>query len=558
MKIHELEQYISGTIYQRGEDYYENGLVENVEHEFPDKWSCEIEGSDIYDVNLELNGDEILFWDCNCPYDQGNICKHVVAFLIFIKEHREEYPVEKTIEKNDQSDNNSLELLKSMNDQEIRKFIWEYAKKNPEFTKEIEKHFMKDTGNYEKEVNNCFKIRGRDLNYNRYGYSDEEEVISQRIGKLIDKKRLQVKNGRYETAVKTTLSIMEEIGNSYEEYRDYDEELALACSEAADFLSEIIEEHDLSPDLLSYITDKLGKLLKNDSYDNYSLADIDSLLMTVSLKSADSETALNLLDEALKNEPDSFRSDSLVESKIELLNNLGRKSDVHDVITQYLYLPEIRKIRLEEFLQEKLYDKAIKLIDEGIKLAGEKGHSGTVSDWKDEKLNIYIKTDDMQKAINSAQDLFENGRDSMKYFHILKQCIPVENWNDYLQNTLLPKVKNSHYFSVFDKIYIEEKQWDKLMDWAEKHCSISSYGSMKNYKSYLMPHYTERILEFYRSKIEIYAENNIGRDHYKTVVSVLKEMQTYRGGKKMVEILLADFKQKYARRPAMMDELRSV
>ena len=96
------------------------------------------------------------------------------------------------------------------------------------------------------------------------------------------------------------------------------------------------------------------------------------------------------------------------------------------------------------------------------------------------------------------------------------------------------------------------------MDWAEKHCSISSYGSMKNYKSYLMPHYTERILEFYRSKIEIYAENNIGRDHYKTVVSVLKEMQTYRGGKKMVEILLADFKQKYARRPAMMDELRSV
>ena len=372
MKIHALKQYISDTIYQRGKEYYENGLIENVEHEFPDKWSCEVDGSDIYDVNVELNGNEILFWSCDCPYDQGNICKHVVAFLIFIKEHREEYPVKKAIEKNDQNNNNSLEFLKSMDEQEMQKFIREYAKKNPEFTKEVERHFMKDTGDYEKEVNNCFRIRERDLSYNRYGYSDEEDVIAHRISNLIDKKSLQVKNGYYETAVKTALSVMEEIGNCYEEYQDYDGELASACSEAADFLSEIIEEHDLSPDLLSYITDELGKLLKNDSYDNYSLADIDCLLMAVSVKSANEETALKLLDEALRNEPDSFRSDSLVKSKSELLNNLGRESDAHDVITQYLYLPEIRKIRLEELLQEKLYDKAIKLIDEGIKLAEKK------------------------------------------------------------------------------------------------------------------------------------------------------------------------------------------
>ena len=197
-------------------------------------------------------------------------------------------------------------------------------------------------------------------------------------------------------------------------------------------------------------------------------------------------------------------------------------------------------------------------IDEGIKIAKEKGHSGTVSDWKDEKLNIYQKTGDIQNVINSAEDLFEHGRESMKYFHILKKTIPVGNWIDYLQNTLLPKLKDSSWSSVLDKIYIEEKQWDNLMDWAEKNCSIEGFNSIENYKSYLKSDYSERILQFYRSKIVVYAERYMGRDNYKKVASVLKEMKTYKGGKELVETLLADFRQKYAKRPAMMQELRSV
>ena len=384
-KISKLKQYIPDKIYQRGKEYYENDLIDNVEHEFPDKWSCEVEGSDIYEVNVELNDDKIISWECDCPYDHGDMCKHVVAFLIYILKHRDEFPVEEIIEENIPGNSEAMELLKSMNEKEMQKFVREYAKKNPGFIKEVEKHIIAETVDYEKEVSDCFRVRERDLSYNRYGYSDVESVIAGNISNLIDKQRLRLKNGYFETAVKAALSVMEEVGDCYEEYQDYDGELGSACQEAADFLAEIIEEHKLSPDLLSYITDKLGKLLKNNSYDNYSLADIDSLLMTVSTKSADTGTALKLLDEALKAEPDSFRSDSLVNSKVKLLNDMGRKSDAEDVITQYLYLPRIRKVRLEILLQEKLYDKALNLIDEGIKIAKEKGHPGT--DRKSTRLN---------------------------------------------------------------------------------------------------------------------------------------------------------------------------
>ena len=89
-------------------------------------------------------------------------------------------------------------------------------------------------------------------------------------------------------------------------------------------------------------------------------------------------------------------------------------------------------------------------------------------------------------------------------------------------------------------IYIQNIE----MNWAEKHCSIDSFNSIENYKSYLKSHYPERILQFYRSKVVVYAERNMGRNHYQKVVSVLKKMKTYKGGTELVETLLADFRQK--------------
>jgi hypothetical protein len=556
MKLQSLKQYVSDTIYQRGKEYYEDDLIENVEHECPDKWSCEIEGSDIYDVEVELNGDEIINWNCDCPYDYGDMCKHVVAFLLYINENRNEHPI--TIEISEKTtDTTSSELLNNMNEKEMLKFMREYAKKNPEFNRELEKHFLKDTGDYKKEVDDCFKIRNRDLSYNRYDYSNEEEVIANRINELMNKKRIFVKNGQYENAVKTALYAMREIGNCYEEYTDYDGDLASACYNTAEFLSEIIEGNELDTDLSSYITQELGKMLKNDVYDNYSLADIDKLLMMVSLKSSDSQSAIKLLDEALEAEPDSFRTDSLVLSKVELLNDSGKKDEAIQVIMQYLYLPKIRKIRLKGLLDAKLYDKALQLIDEGIKLAEAKDHSGTISDWKDEKLNIYTLTNDTQNIISTAEDLFEKGRDSMKYYHILKQTVSKEDWSDYLQNTLLKK-EEKRIKSILPQIYIEETNWDKLMEWAEKNCSLDGFSPISAYNKYLKERYPERMLEFYRYRIIWYAEHKIGRNYYQIVAKILTEMQTFPNGKGLVETLLADFRQKYAKRPAMMEELRKL
>jgi hypothetical protein len=358
-----------------------------------------------------------------------------------------------------------------------------------------------------------------------------------------------------EEALTILLYIIKEIGDNYEEYEDYDGDLACVCQEASEIIAGMIKS-DFPDNLLKKLMNEISQLIKNDNYDNYSLVDLDQLLFSISLKTSNFEGSLQIIDNVLRNKPDSFRTGSLVKLKIELLEKANKKEEIENVIAHYLYLPEIRKIKLNELIAEKQYEQALALIDEGIILAKEKKHPGTESDWKDEKLTLYKWMGSIENVIESAEDLFVNGRESMKYYHVLKTVIQPEKWANYLDDFLLKsgkqKIIGGH---VLAKIYIEEEYWDKLMDYVEKNIQLGKYCSLGEYESYLKSRYPERMLTFYRSQITDYAAQNMGRDHYKYIAGILKIMKKYPGGAEAVDSLLAHFKSIYSNRRAMMEEL---
>ena len=47
---------------------------------------AQVYGSDNYEISVDTNRTRIKDWACNCPYDQGVICKHVIATFHAIKE----------------------------------------------------------------------------------------------------------------------------------------------------------------------------------------------------------------------------------------------------------------------------------------------------------------------------------------------------------------------------------------------------------------------------------------------------------------------------------------
>ena len=555
MNLNNFHKHTSHKIYDRGEDYYESGMIDNVEHDSPDTWTAEVEGNDLYSIEIKLSGDDIISWNCDCPYDYGDICKHVVAFLLYIKENIDKHPVNIEVPLSS-SQEQLTEILKQSKNKDLTSFLTQYADKHPDFYQELVSNLHpKKKANtkvdYTKEIQKCFKY-----SYDNYGYRNGGQSIAHKLDKYIEKAKSLIKLNCQEEAMTILLHIIREIGDGYEEYDDYDGDLGSVCQEAAELIAEMIET-GLPDDLLKYLTDEISKLIKNSNYANYDLADLNELLVSLSIKTSDFGNGIRIIDEALKNEPDSFRTPSLVIAKIELLEKADKKEEVEKVISSYLYLPEIRKIRLNELKSKRQYEKSVALIDEGISLAEKKGHPGIVTDWKDEKLTVYNLMENKEKVIELAEDLFVTGRESMKYYHILKTVILIEKWADYLDDFLFKSAKQKMWGlgHVLAQIYIEEEYWDRLMAYVEKNIQLGQYSSLGEYESYLKPRYPERMLAFYRTQITDYAAKNMGKDHYKYVSNVLKTMKKYPGGTEVVHTLLTHFKSVYSKRRAMMEEL---
>ena len=168
-------------------------MIDNVEHDSPDTWTAEVEGNDLYSVEIQFSGDEIISWNCDCPYDGGDICKHVVAFLLYIKENRDEHPV----------------------------------------TVEVPKKKANAKVDYTKEIQKCFK-----LSYDNYGFQFDGQAIAYKLDGFIAKAKSLIKLNCQEEALTILLHIIRKIGDGYEEFDDHDGDLEAVCKDTAELTAE--------------------------------------------------------------------------------------------------------------------------------------------------------------------------------------------------------------------------------------------------------------------------------------------------------------------------------
>lgn len=85
MTLTNFEGLVEAKIVERGYDYYKRGRVAKVEKVGEGEFSAVAFGNDDYEVYVKTNGESIVEYECNCPYDWGNTCKHVVAVLYKIR-----------------------------------------------------------------------------------------------------------------------------------------------------------------------------------------------------------------------------------------------------------------------------------------------------------------------------------------------------------------------------------------------------------------------------------------------------------------------------------------
>ena len=69
------------TIFKRGRSYHESGAIEDIAYTDIFTIEATVSGSDFYAVTLTCE-DGSIDADCDCPYEGGGLCKHVVAVLL--------------------------------------------------------------------------------------------------------------------------------------------------------------------------------------------------------------------------------------------------------------------------------------------------------------------------------------------------------------------------------------------------------------------------------------------------------------------------------------------
>lgn len=466
-------------------------------------------------------------------------------------------------------------LLTIADEQALKSFLCQYACDHPEFKKALLQLLAPRQSTTDHPIDYCEKIEEcfitspkRNRSYGRY--SDYEEVDLYEIGEKLDvylkKAEFLLAQKSFEDVSTIALQTLRTIAEHYDEDQYYSEygdcfDLSAECEMAGDLLRELAKNAEAAQSLKENILNELCEIAKLDAYSDYCIYEIDELVKDFNLTSQTKEGALKLIDKMLSEaDRSSYKTCDLVRQKIELLNELNRNQEAEKTIEEYIAEPRIRKIKIDNLLAKQDYKAAIQCIDEGINIAQQMSHPGTVSDWMGNKLEIYQQANDIPQVIFVAQELFKNNRGSMEYYHLLKKYVPKENWKPFLEKLMQNTALSTRAFlgsSTAADIYVAEKDEKRLLDLLKATSPYEQLGMLLEYGHYLKQNDSAELLDLYTMRLKEYAERNMGRNHYEYVARVLTAMNGLHDGKKAVVELVTLFRTLYKRRPAMMELIRN-
>lgn len=550
MRLDDFENEISAVIFRRGEDYYENGLVEDLEEVAPGRWNAVVEGTTDYETEVCIKNGEIVSWDCDCPYD-GYMCKHVVAVLLAVRDegtgfsdYEEVRTEQEQLSQDDAAVSGDLMArISLLTERQLSDFVGNYAQKDAVFKEELLKYVVS------KQLSGTTETYRREV---------RKYICYADIYGILDKGILLLEAGRIEEAVAIALQTFESFADEYEydDYADNDNIDPDVCERAGDLIRRIVDDSRTASELKRRIVVELDSLSGKDVYAQFDMFDMDGLVADVSQNILSKEDILAMIDIHLGTEPE-YRLADWVQRKVHVLAGMGRTDEAADVVDGYLYLPEIRREEVDKAVEAGNYERALAMLDEGIDLAEKNGHYGTRNSWMERKREVFEAQGRVDDVVEITREMFLDSP-KMEDYRRLRSLIKAEKWPEYLDSLIdrARLVDYSYYTSCSRaEIFREEKEYDRLLALIAKLRPEDRLHALMTYSSVLQAGYSAQLLDMFTPLIKDYAERNVNVKAYPYVVQVLRQMRKLNGGEEVVSELVSLFRSKYARRSRMMQEL---
>ena len=464
-----------------------------------------------------------------------------------------------------------LELLKHAEKETVFSFVAEYAAADRCFYEKLKETITpvgnnEDDGNdeeYEEYDMDAYRERADDCfhfveNYGRrrsfeYDFYEAAYRAAHEIDELLGEADSLYNDGRYTTAAGMAMSVVEVIPRHIEDVDDSDGELSSRFDDAINTLHNIMYNNAASEFIQKEIYEWSKKEVRNSIYSSYGFDGIRTIYELCCQQLGDTDEVLADIDKQIM-EANEYRKSEAVLRKIRFLQS--RHLDIQDVIQTHIDLTEVRKIRFNQLTDNRQFDEALELAKQGIAIAEQKNHPGTILDWKKAMYDVYLANGDTGNLLQMAEYMYLHpGYRFTKdeFYNVLKKYTPKNEWLDTMERLLASAEKASGFDSFAARIMHEHQLWPRLFS----HCKRGNIGNLEKYDNDLKPFFEKEILEFYLSYVEKQAL--ITDSHaYDEVARMLKRMRTFTGGNDLVNKLLEHYRISYKRRKNMVAALRDV
>ena len=129
----DIEELFDGRIFSRGEEYFEEGLVESVELLDENTIIGTVVGNDRYKVTISVDSEGDIGCDCTCPYEFN--CKHAAALLLKWMSIKSNFNKRDNMIKINQGQFNKdtiKDIISKKSKEELSEFILDFLNRNPE------------------------------------------------------------------------------------------------------------------------------------------------------------------------------------------------------------------------------------------------------------------------------------------------------------------------------------------------------------------------------------------------------------------------------------------
>ena len=516
MNYKDFEQHISEIILARGKAYFDDGAVVDLSKE-EGYWFADVHGSEIYDV--EVKGiRSIKGWDCNCPYDQGPICKHVVAVLCAVQSENNKSKSKKSAKPKKQVD----EIFKNAKPEKLVNFF----KKNLRYHKDLKQKLISefihlldagDKDRYNKVVDNLVKNA-----LGRHGYVEYRESIklANALNKFLMQAEVAIHKKNFLDALDICAAVLLKIPNLLLNVDDSSGSIQDSWQYALSIIKSMLDSPVTPPIFKDQIFDFMLDAFQKDKTD-FSFK--DNLLVNLLEKKLD-DSKLKRIQKVIQETFNNLEGDYIEHSQqfyirllIDIAQQIGNIEEPESLISQYLHLPEIRKIKLDKLLGKEDYQSAKILVADGIKLATEKGHPGTVNKWTNQFIAISRLEKDIEEERRLLREAFYENRHNMEYLLQLKDTFEPKEWIEEREQIITQilgkdKILNYNNKHTIAQIYVNEKLWDRLLDLL--HHDKSAFQFINIFGTYLHKDYPAEMLALYQPMIIYEATHANTRSQY--------------------------------------------